>query len=332
MSTNPTVQVLGGINTIGGTKVVVQQGEYRVIFDFGLSFAPGGDFWSPRIQPRSGAARLRDLLALGYVPALDGLYQPDAAASVGPTPGTDDKTQVFISHLHLDHMAVVDLIADAVPVWFHADALRLFEAVATTGEEPAVPAGARAFEWGQTIQVGPIKVTPVAVDHDTPGATALLIETSAGTVVYSGDLRMHGANPERVAEFIRAAAATKPKILLIEGTRLGEPAPSPERPAPLSEPDVPGRLVEILKGTDGLGLISLYPRNTVRLVNIARAMPEAGRTLVLSPEMAYVYQAMGGPGHGPALARRALRFGRPGAGCGGHSGGPEPVPAPALLL
>jgi ribonuclease J len=294
MSTSATIHFYGGIGTIGGTKIIVQEGEFRVLFDFGLNYAPGGDFWSARIQPRTGTARLRDLMALGYVPAIDGLYKPADAASAGLEPGESDRTQVFISHLHLDHMAVADLIADPIPVWMHADSLRLFRAVATTGEQPAVPVGARAFEWFQPIQVGPIKVTPVPVDHDIPGATALLIETSAGTVVYSGDLRLHGAHPERVEQFIRAARSVGPQILLIEGTRLGEAEPTPERPGTLPEPAVPGRVVEILKETQGLGLITLYPRNTERIEQIIAALPQTGRTLVLSAEMAHVYQAMGG--------------------------------------
>lgn len=306
MTSAPRIHFYGGIGTIGGTKIAVTEGEHRIIFDFGTAFAPGGDFWGGPVQPRTGPARLRDMIALGYIPALDGIYRADAAAEAGLAPGTGENTQIFISHLHLDHMSVVDLIADEVPVWMHADSLRLFRAVAETGEPPAVPVGARPFEWGQTIAVGPMKVTPVAVDHDIPGASALLIETSAGTVVYTGDLRLHGANPVRVDRFIEQARALNPNILLIEGTRLGEPEPSPDRPAPRSEPAVAPLVAQkAQEAGEALALITLYPRNTLRIGHIATAVKPVGRTLVLSAEAAHMYRALGGDMSQVALYQRS---------------------------
>ncbi|MFZ5825192.1 MAG: MBL fold metallo-hydrolase [Bacillota bacterium] len=304
MASTPRITFYGGIGTIGGTKVIVEEGGYRVLFDFGLSYAPGGDFWGGKIQARTGAPGLRDYVALGYMPAIDGLYQPGQAETLGLKPASGETTQVFISHLHLDHMAVVDFLGDPLPVWMHRDSLDLFRAVAETGERPAVPVGARAFAYHEPVQVGPIKVTPVPVDHDIPGASALLIETSAGTVVYTGDLRLHGPNPQVNERFVEVARATNPKILLIEGTRLGEPDPTPERPAPMPELEVAPRVVAHLRDRTGLALITLYPRNTLRIGNIAAAVGEAGRKLVLSPEAAHIFGAMGGDLGQVALYRR----------------------------
>jgi len=294
LATYPTLTVFSGIGTVGGTKIAVQEGAYRVIFDFGSTYAPGGDFWGAKLKSRPGAAHLRDMIVMGYTPALNGVYRTGAAETIGLEPGRSDSTQVFISHLHLDHMALVDLVADEVPVWMHSDSLRLFRAIAATGENPPVPAGARTFEWGQRVEVGPIRVTPVAVDHDIPGAAALLIETSAGTVVYTGDLRRHGAHPELIDRFIELARATRPKILLIEGTRLGEAELYPDRAPTLSEAEVPSRVLEHLAGCKGLAMIGLYPRNIERVANLARAVPAAGRTLALSPELAHIFGEMGG--------------------------------------
>lgn len=304
MTDTPRIEVYGGVGTIGGTKVAVCEGGYRVVFDFGITYAPGGEFWGTKVWARSGAARLRDLVTLGYTPGLDGIYHPESAATLGLKPG-DGKTHVFISHLHLDHMALVDLLADNVPVWMHSESLKLFHAVAETGEHPPVPKGARAFEWGQPIPVGPMTVTPLAVDHDVEGASGLLIKTSAGTVVYTGDLRSHGAHPEYIQAFVEAARASDPKVLLIEGTRLGEEERSPDRPPSLSEPEVPGRLAEVLQNCAGLALITLYPRNTLRLESITAALPGLGRQMVFSAEMAHVFRAMGGDVSQVALYLRA---------------------------
>ncbi len=304
MTTTPIIHFYGGIGTIGGTKITVEEGGYRVLFDFGLNYAPGGDFWGGKVQARTGAAGLRDYVTLGYMPAVDGLYKPGQAESLGLKAGAGERTQVFISHLHLDHMAVVDYLADEIPVWMHRESLALFRAVAETGERPAVPIGARAFEWEKPIQVGPMKVTPVEVDHDVPGASALLIETSAGTVVYTGDLRYHGSYPEKIDRFIQLARAANPKILLIEGTRLGEQDLSFDRVV-LNEDQVAPRVMEILSRAGGLGLITLYPRNPVRINNIAKTIGQIGRRVVLSPEMAHVYASAGGDLTGVSIYRRS---------------------------
>lgn len=293
MTTTPKITFYGGIDTIGGTKIAVEEGGYRIIFDFGATYSPSEDLIGGRVHARSGEAGLRDLVTMGYTPALDGLYRPGAAETLGLQPGQGETTQIFISHLHLDHMALLHLLSDDLPVWMHHDSLRLFRAVAATGEEPVVPVGARGFEWGQVIEVGPMKVTPVAVDHDIPGASALLIETSAGTVVYTGDLRRHGPHPELVDRFVEAARAKHPKILLIEGTRLGEAEFYPDRKPTIAEPDVAGRFVGLLQGRAGLALTTLYPRNPLRIENIAKALPAVDRVLALSPEVAHVYAAMG---------------------------------------
>jgi len=282
----------------------VRESGFGVLFDFGMAYAPGGDFWGGRLQPRPGAAALRDLTALGDLPSLGGIYRPAHVAPLGLRAGWDGRTQVFISHLHLDHMALLHLLADEVPVWMHADSLRLLWAVADSGEPPAVPAGARAFAWGEPIQVGPMTVTPVGVDHDVPGASALLIRTSAGTVVYSGDLRLHGPAPELTRAFVQQARAARPKILLMEGTRIGEPEWTPERAPLLSEPEVAPRVAEILGSTAGLALITFYPRNPERIGRIAAAAKGAGRTLVLCAETARPYAAMGGDLSQVALYRR----------------------------
>lgn len=292
MGLPPRITCYGGVRSIGGTKVAVEEGSHRVLIDFGLPYSPGGDHWGGPVKPRPGEAGLRDLITLGYLPALSGLYRPGQAEAMGLAPsGGDHQTHLFISHLHLDHMALVDHLAPDLPIWMHRGSLRLFRATAAVGEPPGLPAGARPFAWEQSIAVGPIRVTPVAVDHDIPGASAFLIETSAGTVVYSGDLRLHGAETEASERFMALAAATKPKVLLIEGTRLGEPETG--RSPTLPEGEVAGRVADLLQSCPGLGLITLYPRNPGRVARIAAAVGPVGRRLVLTPELAYIYGAMG---------------------------------------
>lgn len=308
MTTNgarPTLTLYGGVGTIGGTKAVVAEGGYRVIFDFGSAFMPGapGNPFDYRLEPRPGDLALRDQVLAGVLPPLGGIYQPSAARLTGLAPGADGTTAVFISHMHLDHMAHLDMLAPDLPVHLSEDSSKLLRALLVTGEPQG--AGCRRYPWidGEAIKVGPITVRPLPVDHDVIGASALLIETSAGVVAYSGDLRLHGAHPERTRAFMAAAAAARPAVLLLEGTRAGEEPEEPPRRS-LREPEVGARVAEICRLATGLAIISQYRRNVERVQALAEAARTAGRTLVLEPETAYVLQTVTGSLHGARVYRR----------------------------
>jgi ribonuclease J len=284
-----------GIGSIGGTKITLTADGTTILFDFGFSFDPAGGPWHGPIAARPGAAGLRDRIALGELPRLDGLYRPEEAQTVGLNgAGEAPSPHVFISHLHLDHMAALDYLDPRVPVYFSPDSLQLLEAVATTGERPGVPGGARALPPYQPHQVGPFTITFVPVDHDAPGAVAMLIDTPDGTVVYSGDLRLHGAHPELTEQFMAAAQAKQPKILLLEGTRLMENEPEGGWSTVATEASVAEKVAEHLAAYPGLALITLYNRHPERVGRIAAAARAAGRRLLLSPATAHVFQQMGG--------------------------------------
>ena len=278
----------------------MEEAGYRVIFDFGAAYTPGapGSPFDSRLRPRPGDAALRDLLAAGMTPALPGLYAPAAAASAGLVGGADGRTAVFISHLHLDHMAHLSLLAPDLPVHMSAESATLLQALLSVGEREGE--GCRIEPWGPeaVIAVGPVRVRPVAVDHDIAGACALLIETSDGAVVYSGDLRLHGAHPELTRAFAATAAAARPAVLLLEGTRLHAPPPQPGDPPPLTEPEVAPVVAQLLRERSGLAVLSPYPRHVARLVAMAGAARAAGRRFMLQPATAHLLQACTGSLHG----------------------------------
>ena len=61
----------GGVNEVGGNKVLIEDEDVKVLFDFGMSFALRGKFYSaPFLSPKSGL----DLIELGILPDLSGLY------------------------------------------------------------------------------------------------------------------------------------------------------------------------------------------------------------------------------------------------------------------
>ena len=135
---------------------------------------------------------------------------------------------------------------------------------------------------GTEFQAGPFRVKVWPVDHSAPGAVAFAIETSAGWVIYTGDLRFHGYAGGKTERFMEEASELSPvRALLIEGTRAGEKGST-------GEEDVARRALDVVKSASGKAINAEFPlRHPQRLVSFARVARETGRRLVLVPSDFY---------------------------------------------
>jgi ribonuclease J len=138
-----SITVHGGAGEIGGNKVLVEDGDHRVFLDFGMSFGKMGDFYEDFLQPRTNSG-LRDLLALGILPKIDGIYRDDLLElehlretldHIGVPDGSlwaadvqsykDVKHRdgrpavdgVIVSHAHMDHFQHVSMLDEQIPVF-----------------------------------------------------------------------------------------------------------------------------------------------------------------------------------------------------------------------
>lgn len=300
------IRFWSGLRTIGGTIITVEHGQSRVIFDFGRCFSPVG------ILLEKGMAGLADPVAefiqLGLLPPIDGLYAGESlrTAESRLRPAEDSGLQqqlVLISHLHLDHMALMGMVDPSIPVLMSADSLRLYEGLERIGE--GVPRGpARsfgAFDEGPMI-CGTISVTPLRVDHDVPGACAFLVETPELRLLYTGDFRLHGLHPEWTLAMAEEARRRKAQVLVIEGTTVGlgedtsegSPGSGQEEAGPVSEASVAVRAETAMREASGLVVLNLYHRHIERLEALLSAAAAAGRIPVLEPETADLLRTMTG--------------------------------------
>ena len=118
------VTFIQGLKEIGGTFVRVETDGAICLFDFGFAVAARID---PAVclRPESLAA---DYARLGMLPAEPGIYEPAAAAALGVAPwgGVEKPVFFFISHMHIDHMGGLDMLAPDVPVYMSAESLTLY--------------------------------------------------------------------------------------------------------------------------------------------------------------------------------------------------------------
>lgn len=154
--------------------------------------------------------------------------------------------------------------------------------------------GARGLEarpLARVDRVGGLRARCFPVDHSIPGAAAYGVETSAGWVAYTGDLRRHGAQAPLTDRFVEEMARLRPRVLLCEGTRTTRV--EDERGTSITEAQVAQRAFEAVAEAQGrLVFADFGPRNVERLgifLNVAR---ETGRCLVILLKDAYLLDTL----------------------------------------
>lgn len=117
------------------------------------------------------------------------------------------------------------------------------------------------------------------VDHSIYGATAFALRRGDGDwIVYSGDLRMHGARGEDTARFAELAGELSPKALIVEGTRIGRRGPARE----ITEDDVRRNCLAAVEEGRGLTVADFSTRNYERLDTFVDIARRTGKRMVVT--------------------------------------------------
>jgi ribonuclease J len=273
-----TLTFYGGVNEIGGNKILLRDGDTRVFFDFGMSFGMKKLFYSPPfLSPKSE----RSLQELGILPKLQGIYKFD-----GKPPEID---AVFVSHGHLDHSAYLSFINREIPVYCGETTKIILQAQSEMRradlEFDVDDITFNAFRTGEKKRIGTVEIEPVHVDHSVPGAYGFVIHTSNGSIVYTGDFRSHGSKPQMTQDFVEKAKSAEPVAVVTEATNMTGASVSSER-------EVESKLNSIVKEAGGIVLAEFAYADVDRLNSFFRIAKKNGRCLAVSLKQAYLLNAL----------------------------------------
>ncbi|MFH8080341.1 MAG: MBL fold metallo-hydrolase [Candidatus Aenigmatarchaeota archaeon] len=299
------ITFFGGINEIGGNKILIESSSTKFFIDFGLSFSKFGKYYTDFLQPRL-CNGIGDLLDLEIIPDLDGIYRNDLLANEGRKTSDEPKIDgVFLSHAHSDHVGHVSLLHKDMNIFcgetckiilkalqessmggFENDYYWFRENFVKRRDKPKTERKYVTFRTGDKIKINDIEVEPIHVDHSIPGSYAFIIYTPEGNIAYTGDFRSHGTKSYMTEDFIERAKEEKIDILLCEGTRVNE------REKSLSEEEVYQKVKEIIRKTRNMVFVNFSFKDVDRLNTFFKACRDGERIFAVSTKLAFLIKEL----------------------------------------
>jgi ribonuclease J len=130
----------GGINEIGGNKILLEEEERKLLIDFGFPYKRHKQFYEEYLKPRSGAGLL-DPLIMRLLPPLEGIYRDDLMPPELWQQFREDLLYreldridgVLLSHAHLDHSGYISFLKEEIPVYSTATTAFITKAMQDSG-------------------------------------------------------------------------------------------------------------------------------------------------------------------------------------------------------
>lgn len=242
---------LGGLGEIGMNCLVLEQAEGILVIDCGIEF-PFDDLGVDVIHPDFSFLFERRERIKG----------------------------VFLTHGHEDHIGGLPYLLERapVPVWGPPHALELcrsrLEEQGFDLEEVTLLSTAPS----QVYSVGPFEIEPIRVSHSIVEASALRIETAAGTLLHTGDFNLDPDPPDGEptdVERLKRLGGAGVRLLLSDSTNVDVEARRG------SEREVGAALERLVRAAPERVVVALFASNIQRLILIGHLAQAAGRKLCL---------------------------------------------------
>ena len=288
----------GGVNEIGGNKILLQDKDTKIFLDFGKGFTSLEKYFEQYLAPRTSNGIL-DFITMGLVPDIPGIYRDDLMFKAGREIKEPEVDAVIISHAHADHVDYASFLHRDIPLYMGQTTKNLIKAIQERSSgsidreilefklagaargDPKIQRTVNTFRTGEKFKIGSLEIEPIHVDHSVPGAYGFIIYTSEGPIVYTGDLRRHGAKPQMTEEFVQKSMDCKPIALIAEGTRITD------KPTNESEQLVYQQSDELIAKTKNLIFADFNFKDVDRVRTFYDVAKKNGRKLVIKIKDCY---------------------------------------------
>ena len=311
------IDFYGGVDEIGGNKILIGSNSTSFFLDFGMSFNKANDYFSEFLQPRKSNG-IMDFIEMGLLPKIKGIYREDYLNHSGfKSPENPSINGILLSHAHMDHSAYIHHLRNDIPLYMTKDSHLILKVLEDTsavsfgetleykktfhytakknadgykrlsGKEARMERVLNIVEPYKNFEIGDFKIKSAPVDHSLPGASAFILENNNETVVYTGDLRFHGRKPELTKKFVKEAKKSNPKVLISEGTRIDSPSTE-------TEEDIEINAKNLISDFKGLVIVNFPIRDIDRLLTFYKVAKDTDRTLVVNLKQAYLLKLFSG--------------------------------------
>jgi ribonuclease J len=185
------ITVLRGTNHIGGSITEITYDGVRIIIDLGAMLPDSGEN-VPETNPNI----------------------------VGLTCGAKNVDAVFFTHIHGDHIGLINYLLPGIPMYLDEYAIRIYRVISkwTKQKTPAFSPlyAGRSVTLGNS---GHLTVTPFFTDHSAFRASMFLIEGGGKRILHTGDFRDHGRIGAKLDKMLETYVG-KVDALICEGTMM----------------------------------------------------------------------------------------------------------------
>ena len=187
---------------------------------------------------------------------------------------------IILTHGHEDHIGALPYLAEDLKAPLYATP---FTAGLIAGklEEEGLTGHVQlnTVKRGGTVEIGPFRITFVALSHSIPEGNGLLIETPFGNVFHTGDWKIDetpviGEAPS--TDTLRAIGDDGILALVCDSTNVFQDQPSG------SEESVHAGLLAQAAAAKGRVLVTTFASNAARLQTIGRVATETGRRVCIA--------------------------------------------------
>jgi ribonuclease J len=306
----------GGVDEIGGNKILLEYGNTRIFLDFGVSFKKFKRFFD---FPTVGPDNVDILIDIGDLPLIPNIYNQSCSKmlekilelnlNLNLSKASTEEIQkiekeyveknnlgpfidaVVITHAHADHMGNIATLNNRVKILMGETTKEICKILWEISriyrykwKTKINELNIETFKTGDIKEVGidKIRIEPIAVNHSVPAAYGLIIHLPNGKkIAYTGDFRYGGSENKFTEKFVRRLEEEKIDVLICEATHI-------DIGHWVSEEDVNNDLEEIIKITPNLVLIESSTLDLDRIRTICQVAKKLGRLYALSDKHAYL--------------------------------------------